>query len=416
MFARDGSCARIIDLEDCGARDRRPRPFIPRIPMIPSLHRLLLRPAMAACAVLLAAACAPSPPPVAPAPQVEVETQLEPAAWTAQSSAAEIAAWARRGCSRAAEGKDACIERALIGLVEGAGIARSMEVLDTLVGMDPEVASNAHPLAHGLGIAAYRSPETVAGTFAACPASQMSGCAHGVIQGYFLDLVRQGRSIGTVELDALCAPHAATEFLWFQCAHGMGHGLMAVHGNHLPMALQACDLATEGFVRGNCYGGAFMENVINFTHPHHTAGGHAATQDGAHADPGQHAAGGHDAHAAHGDAGAGQAMGHGAWKALDPADPLYPCNAVAPRYQYACYGMQPSAVMFFNGGDVAATARACEGARGGSSAPAWGAWAATSRRTPRATTGVPWRCASAPATRPADRAVCGAHWAPWPPW
>jgi hypothetical protein len=326
--------------------------------MILSLHRPSVRAALATCAVLLTAACSPSAPPVAPAPapHAEAETQLEPAAWTAQSPAGEIAAWARRGCSRAADGKDACMERALISLVEQAGIARSMAVLDTLAAADPEVASNAHALAHGLGIAAYRSPETMAGTFAACPVSQMSGCAHGVIQGYFLDLARQGRSIGTAELDALCAPHAATEFIKFQCAHGMGHGLMAVHGNHLPMALQACDLATESFVRNNCYGGAFMENVVNVTHPHHTAGGHTATQgDAGH---GQHAAGGHGAHAGHGDA--GQAMRHGAWKALDPADPLYPCNAVALKYHDACYGMQSSAMMFFNGGDVAATARACE--------------------------------------------------------
>ena len=337
------------------------------------VHRRFPRAALAACAVLLAA-CNPPAPAGGPAPRGEPPTTLEPRAWTAQSPAAEIAGWARQGCRRAAGGKDACIERALVGLIDQAGIAKSMEVLDTLVIVDADVRLNAHALAHGLGISAYRSPETLAATFAACPPTQMSGCYHGVVQGYFLSLSRQGREVGTAELDALCQPHQATLFLYFQCAHGMGHGLMAVHENHVPMALEACDLATEDFIERSCYGGVFMENVVNVTHPHHTAGGHASTQgDGhgahgeqaqadAHAGHGEQAAA--DEHADHGDHGQAQAetprMRHGEWKALDRDDPLYPCNAVAEKYQESCYTMQTSAILAFNHGDVAQTARICE--------------------------------------------------------
>jgi hypothetical protein len=329
-----------------------------------------LRAALAACALLLAA-CTPSAPSTGPAPAA-----LPPMAWTAQSPAAEIAAWARQGCRRAAGGKDACVERALVGLIDPTGIAKSMEVLDTLVNVDADVRLNAHALAHGLGISAYRSPETLARTFAACPPTQMSGCYHGVIQGYFLALDRQGRPVGTAELDGLCEPHRATVFLYFQCAHGMGHGLMAVHENHVPMALEACDQATETFIQQSCYGGVFMENIVNVTHPHHTAGGHAGTQgDGhaahaqqasapapayAHAGHAQAAPGEHAGHDAHGGHAAAAPMQHGEWKALDRSDPLYPCNAIAEKYQESCYTMQTSAILPFNGSDVAATARVCE--------------------------------------------------------
>jgi hypothetical protein len=338
-----------------------------------SLHRRFLR-AVAACAIALAGACAPAASSAGPSPApAEAATRLEPREWTAQSPAAEIATWARQGCRRAPEGRAVCIERTLVSLLDKAGVSKSMEVLDTLAVMDDEVRGEAHPLAHGLGISAYRGPATLAATFASCPVSQMSGCYHGVVQGYFLDLSGQGRSIGTAELDGLCEPHRAQQFIFFQCGHGMGHGLMAVHGNHLPSALQACDLASNEFIRESCWGGAFMENVVNFTHPHHTAGGHAQTQGGGHAPADAHAAhggadahassaahGGTDAHAGHG--GGGQAMAHGEWKALDRDDPLYPCNAVDARYGDACYAMQTSAVMFFNGGDVGATARMCDGA------------------------------------------------------
>lgn len=323
------------------------------------LSSRFVRLAVALCALLLAGACAHGRAPVAPAP--EPPTVLEPRAWTAASPAPQIAAWVQAGCRRAEGGADACVERALTGLLDQAGVAKSMEVLDTLALRDDGVRDDSHALAHGLGIYAYRGQETLAATFTACPNSQMSGCYHGVIQGYFLDLARQGRPVGTAELDALCAPHAAQAFIWFHCAHGMGHGLMALHQNHLPMALASCDQVGNDFVRDGCYGGAFMENVMQAQHPHHTAAGHAETQEGVGAHGAADAHAGHgggagDAHAGHG----AQAMAHGEWRALDPADPLYPCNAVEARYQGSCYGFQPSPIMFFNNGDVAATARECE--------------------------------------------------------
>ena len=289
-----------------------------------------------------------------------------PASWTADSPAAEIATGVWNGCRGGAGGRMACVERTLTALIDQAGIGTSMEVLDTLVVRHGAVRENSHALAHGLGISAYRSPETFAATFADCPPSQMSGCYHGVVQGYFLALQRQGRQVGTAELDAMCRPQRASPFLFFQCAHGMGHGLMALHGNHVPMALQACDQASDEYVRNSCYGGVFMENIVAVTHPHHTAAGHAGTQGhGGHAAPAADEHAGHGAHGGHGDHAGHGGMEHGEWRALNRSDPLYPCNAVDARYHEACYTMQSSAILFFNGGDVAATAAACARAPAG---------------------------------------------------
>jgi hypothetical protein len=337
-----------------------------------SLHRRFLCVAFAACTALLTA-CTPSARTGAggPAPDLDAGTP-DPRAWTAESPAGEISRWVRRECGSRFRNKQACVERTLVALIDQTGIGRTMEVLDTLVIADGDVRYNAHALAHGLGIAAYRTPETLSATFAACPPTQMSGCYHGVVQGYFLSLARQGRLPGTAELDAMCEPHRGTTFLFFQCAHGVGHGLMAVHDNHVPMSLDACDLASDKFIRDSCYGGVFMENVVSVTHPHHTAEGHAGTQEahaghdaqpaaGAHAHDGAQAAG-HGEHAGHGAGQQAQAMRHGPWQPLNRADPLYPCNAVATKYQEACYMMQTSAILYFNGGDVAATGRACQGA------------------------------------------------------
>jgi hypothetical protein len=305
--------------------------------------RHALRLALAACALLLSGCTPFARPADGPAPVTRV--------WAPESSAAEIARWTRRECRRLAR-NGRCVERNLVALVGQVGIGRAMEVLDTLQRTDAGVRQGGHELAHGMGLAAYRSPETLAETFAACPATHGGGCLHGVVQGYFLSLMRQGHLPGTTELDALCEPHRPATFLFFQCAHATGHGLMAVHANHVPRSLRACDLATDAFIREGCYGGVFMENIVLVTHPHNTTEGHAATQDGAHA--------GHDAQAGH-DAPGGH--GQDEWKPVDADDPLYPCSVVDARYQPSCYVMQTSATMFLNGGDVQATARACETAR-----------------------------------------------------
>jgi hypothetical protein len=265
---------------------------------------------------------------------------------------AEVARWMRRECRRTVPA-DRCVERGLVALVGQAGIAHAMTVLEALIRADASVRQSGHELAHGMGIAAYRTPETLAATFAACPRAQGGGCGHGVVQGYFLSLVAQGRPPGPAELDTLCAPHRESTFLYFQCAHATGHGLMAVHGNRVPRSLEGCDQAADAFIRESCYGGVFMENIVLVTHPHNTTGGHAATHGGAHG--GEASADAHDGHG--GDASGG---GDDAWKAVDPGDPLYPCTAVAPRYHASCYTMQTSATMFLNGSDVRATARACE--------------------------------------------------------
>jgi hypothetical protein len=47
------------------------------------------------------------------------------------------------------------------------------------------------------------------------------------------------------------------------------------------------------------------------------------------------------------------------FKALDRDDPHYPCSIVEARYLHACYQMQTSAMLHFNGGDVGDAATSC---------------------------------------------------------
>ena len=212
------------------------------------------------------------------------------------------------------------------------GLADAVAMLDAITHADAGAAEHAHEYAHGIGIEAYGLSPDIQATFAACGDGYSSGCRHGVIQAYF----ESRDAVTQPEVEALCRPFkSATASRWvlFQCVHGMGHGLTMYRGHDLPRALGDCDLLTDGWDRESCYGGAFMESVINATTPHHPA-----TMLAAH----------------------GHHMAMGTFKAMDPADPLYPCSIMADRYLHACYQMQTSVMLNLNHGDMADAARSCE--------------------------------------------------------
>ena len=229
--------------------------------------------------------------------------------------------------------RTACYSRLLSERLGAQGVADAVATLDALAAADADVAEHAHEYAHGIGIEAYSRSPDIAATFAACGDGYSSGCRHGVIQAYF----EARDQVTTSEVEALCQPFkSATASRWvlFQCVHGMGHGLTMFHAHDLPRALADCDLLTEGWDRESCYGGAFMENVINVTSPHHPASQLAAQSH-------------HHQTAA-------------AFKAIDPDDPLYPCSIMAERYLNACYQMQTSVMLYHNHGDIAAAGRSCD--------------------------------------------------------
>jgi len=285
--------------------------------------------------------------------------RLEPATWTARSTPEEIAAWARRGCGGGVVHKDDCLEHALTSVLPTAGVDKAMAALLILSKEDEDVARDGHVFAHGIGISAYKSPETVAQTFALCTTDFQSGCYHGVIQAYFADK-RAGEGVTPGKLNALCQPYHSPEKRWleFQCAHGIGHGVMAVESHNLLHALDSCDLITDRFEREACWGGAFMENVVNATQPHHqsvTQVGEHAEHGGDHHDMAGHDMAGHDmAGMDHGEHGAGEPF-----MALDPREPLYPCTVVKEQHRTACYLMQTSAILYRNNGDFRDAARQC---------------------------------------------------------
>src|SRR5262245_52861033 len=231
------------------------------------------------------------------------------------------------------EQRRTCYSQVLSDRLKQRGVADAVKTLDAIAATDADAAEHAHEFAHGIGIEAYSLSSDIPATFTACGDGFSSGCRHGVIQAYF----ESRDQVTQPEVEALCQPFkapGASRWVLFQCVHGMGHGLTMLYGHDLPRALTDCDLLSDGWDRESCYGGAFMESVINATAPHHPATMLAM-------------------HGHHMNAGT-------TFKALDPADPLYPCSIMADKYLHACYQMQTSVMLNLNHGDTGDAAKSCE--------------------------------------------------------
>jgi hypothetical protein len=251
-----------------------------------------------------------------------------------------------------------CYAAALDERLESDGPAPVLQLLDRLAALDPDVRQHGHFYAHRIGISALKSPAEVGRVFASCTPAYESGCYHGVIQSYFIATQRDDAGVTTESVEALCGDYREKRAdLLFQCTHGLGHGLVILHGYDLPRALRSCDLLSRQPEREMCYAGGFMESLVNATHPHTVPAADKAGPSSRTMDAAAHA--GHGRHEPLGPASAQSAPASPPFQALDPADLHYPCSKMDDKYLIACYTIQTSAMLHHTGGDVGRAATEC---------------------------------------------------------
>jgi hypothetical protein len=244
-----------------------------------------------------------------------------------------------------------CYRAAFVHDIATVGMDSTFAALRYFVKIDPDVKTEVHMYAHGIGIDAFTLHPDVVSTFSHCTVEFSSGCYHGVMQAYF---ELHGTDNPAVVRSA-CHPFEgdSKRWLFFQCLHGMGHGLEMTLNHDLPRALKGCDLLDAEWDRQSCYGGVFMENITNATEPMAPAtmmaneregmqmGGSMGSQMGA--QPASQRA-------------------SSSFPPFDRTDPLYPCSAVAAVYGMECYRIQTALILYLNSGNIPAAAKACDGA------------------------------------------------------
>ncbi len=211
---------------------------------------------------------------------------------------------------------DLCYEDFLKKQTEAGGPEQAFKALKTLYDVSDDVRYYCHPLAHEIGHAAVDKYPTVAEAYQHGDDFCWSGYYHGVMEEL---MGRIGKDDLAGKLNTMCVTIPGWEsysFMYYNCVHGVGHGLMEVMGGNLFDALKMCDNFGGDWERQSCYSGVFMQNIINddvpFVSPY-----------------------------------------------LKPEDTVYPCNAVDQQYKDQCYLMQTSYMLKMNNYDFKKTFDIC---------------------------------------------------------
>jgi cytochrome c553 len=182
------------------------------------------------------------------------------------------------------------------------------------------VHADCHQISHWVGHAGLEYYKNDAGKALSHGAMTCnSGYYHGVMQLAFAGLPK---SAVVQKAKTICnAPAVNTsDFLLYQCVHGLGHGLMIYSGDDLPWSLKTCHKLLNQFDQISCTGGVFMQNLDTTM---------------------------------------------GVSRYLSTKNPIYPCNIVEEVDKYYCYLQVTSRILSLDGYSWTKTASWCRKAEKG---------------------------------------------------
>lgn len=208
-----------------------------------------------------------------------------------------------------------CYAKAFDEDIKQNGARHTLELLDQLQRQGGYALQECHPLVHKVGNLAYHHYGSVlaaAGEFN--PVCQ-SGFYHGLLEEY----LGQAEDY-EVGLKTACGSYNKDGYFdWFQCTHGIGHGVMQHRENDIFKSVNDCDLLNPaGNAPEICYGGVFMENITT-----EAKTGHAS-------------------------------------KFTKADNPIYPCDVVSAKYKNACYFLSSSMILKLNNYDFQDAFKTCE--------------------------------------------------------
>ncbi|HEY7147892.1 MAG TPA: cytochrome c [Gaiellaceae bacterium] len=153
-----------------------------------------------------------------------------------------------------------CFEQAFGNMAYDDGPKAALEKLASLSSSNGTVAGDCHPIAHKIGAGGLlHFKGDVGKAFADGDATCGSGYYHGLLQWKLAGVAAD--QVAAVASTACKDPTIeANAFIYYQCNHGLGHGLMLYTGLDLPKALDYCHKLQTESDSIMCSGGVFMEN------------------------------------------------------------------------------------------------------------------------------------------------------------
>ena len=153
-----------------------------------------------------------------------------------------------------------CYEQAFANVAYRRRPVRALALLEKRAATPGPIESFCHRITHAVGAGALARFDGDPGkALARGSVFCASGYYHGILERSLLGKPKE--QIGPIS-QRICsaADIRRTDFIHFQCVHGLGHGLMITTGYDLPGSLDYCDELETDWERESCRGGVFMEN------------------------------------------------------------------------------------------------------------------------------------------------------------
>ena len=146
------------------------------------------------------------------------------------------------------------LEKIFTTLVYSGNPRVALDTLSRTMLSSSTVLNNCHPVVHAIGHAAFARFKDFTTAMKYQSDVCNSGYIHGVLESYL-----KGKDI-TRAIQTVCLPAKEGSFAFWQCLHGVGHGVMFYTDNNLPKSLELCNGYRSAYSRDACASGVFMEN------------------------------------------------------------------------------------------------------------------------------------------------------------
>jgi cytochrome c553 len=153
-----------------------------------------------------------------------------------------------------------CYEQAFANVAFREGPKSALALLEKRSAKPGPIESDCHRIVHAIGAGALAHFDGDPGKALAAGSVQCaSGYYHGILERSLLG--KPEEAIAPIAQRICSDPDIRrTDFIHFQCVHGLGHGLMIYTGYDLPRSLDYCEPLETEWERESCRGGVFMEN------------------------------------------------------------------------------------------------------------------------------------------------------------
>jgi len=151
-----------------------------------------------------------------------------------------------------------CYEEYLIELLKTQGADVAIPQMGRFETGSPTVKVYCHGIAHTLGHAGYEHYGSLSEALSHGTMDCFAGYFHGAIEV----ALPEAEDYSVMVRDACSGMSGRDgEFKFYQCVHGLGHGVTSFRQYDVEGALADCDLLHTAWQRESCWGGVFMENI-----------------------------------------------------------------------------------------------------------------------------------------------------------